>query len=259
VVGDGSYKTFTIPISEEQAGAVREEVGKIKAEPLWYNALRPDPRVCTTIVNRIAKAAGLGDDLLYMLPSRSMQYATDVESTLAANPKAKFMIDGAARPVRIPDALHDVQQDYASVGGGYDTPSERLGHGPDGPANFPSPSGSPSSRYAFSVYALAHSTPLPLQAEYMKSLGCGSACLFCVSLGFFISGNIPFGCLWRLGSLWLVSARSSPGRRTRKIAAERRASQLTNSYDKELTSGEFTYGGPWLRGGGENIWIRREE
>ena len=56
-----------------------------------------------------------------------------------------------------------------------------------------------SSRYAFSVYALSHSTPLPLQAEYMKPQGCGCAFFLCVSLGFFILGNIPLGCLCLLG------------------------------------------------------------
>jgi hypothetical protein len=144
VVGDGPYKTFTIPISEEQARAAREEISKIQSESASYDALSPDPRVCTTIVNRITKAAGFGDNLLYTLPSRSMQYVADIESTFATNPNAKFMIDGAGRPVRIPDALHGIQQDYAYVGGGYDTPSERIGHVPGGPANFPSPTGSPS-------------------------------------------------------------------------------------------------------------------
>ena len=52
-----------------------------------------------------------------------------------------------------------------------------------------------SSRYAFGVYALEHSTPLPLQASYVKSLGGGCAGFLCVSLGFFVSGNIPSGCL----------------------------------------------------------------
>jgi hypothetical protein len=141
VVGDGPYKTFTIPISEEQARAAREEISKIQSESPSYDALSPDPRVCTTIVNRITKAAGFGDNLLYTLPSRSMQYVADIESTFATNPNAKFMIDGAGRPVRIPDALHGIQQDYAYVGGGYDTPSERIGHVPGGLANFPSPTG----------------------------------------------------------------------------------------------------------------------
>ena len=118
VVADGPYKTFTIPISEEQARAAREEISKIQSESPSYDAFSPDPRVCTTIVNRITKAAGFGDNLLYTLPSRSMQYVADIESTLGANPNAKFMIDGAGRPVRIPDALRDVQQEYASVGGG---------------------------------------------------------------------------------------------------------------------------------------------
>jgi len=37
-----------------------------------------------------------------------------------------------------------------------------------------------TSRYAFSVYALSTSTPLPLQAEYMKSLW--GSCVFCLYL-----------------------------------------------------------------------------
>lgn len=42
-----------------------------------------------------------------------------------------------------------------------------------------------SSRYAFPIYALSPSTPLPLQAEYVKSLWGGSVGFLCVSLCFF--------------------------------------------------------------------------
>ena len=50
-----------------------------------------------------------------------------------------------------------------------------------------------TSRYAFPVLVLGSSTPLPLQDEYVKSL-CGSCVFFfCISLGFFFSGNAVFG------------------------------------------------------------------
>jgi hypothetical protein len=62
------------------------------------------------------------------------------------------------------------------------------------------------SRFAFGVYAISRSTPLPLQTEYMKSMGWGCVSFLSMSLGFFISGNIPFGCLCLLASLAIASS-----------------------------------------------------
>lgn len=56
-----------------------------------------------------------------------------------------------------------------------------------------------SSRYAFSVFALSPSTPLELQAEYMKCQCAGCAGFLCISLGFFFAQNIPAGGLVLLG------------------------------------------------------------
>jgi hypothetical protein len=56
-----------------------------------------------------------------------------------------------------------------------------------------------TSRYAFHVYALSPSTPLPLQAEYMKVLYCGCVCPLCISLGLFSLGNVVLGCFILLG------------------------------------------------------------
>ena len=61
-----------------------------------------------------------------------------------------------------------------------------------------------TSRYAFPVYALAPSTPLPLQVEYMKALGAGCVCMLCVAQGFFALPNVPFGCLILVGFLWSI-------------------------------------------------------
>ena len=84
-----------------------------------------------------------------------------------------------------------------------------------------------SSRFAIYVYALSHSTPLPLQAEYLKSLACGSASLFCVALGFLISGNIPFGSLWLLG-FFAVAFSTVKSWTTYKANCSRAESQQTN-------------------------------
>jgi hypothetical protein len=60
------------------------------------------------------------------------------------------------------------------------------------------------SRYAVGVYALEPSTPLPLQAEHMKSLLGGCAALLCAALGFFAAGNLPFGGLVLIGFVFAV-------------------------------------------------------
>ena len=126
--GSGEYKTFTIPITEAQAQAALKEIENLRTSVGNYNAF--DGNVCTSIVNRVMQAAGLDGDLMYLRPSRSDQYFSDVEQALIANPKAKFMIDGAGRPVAIPESLRGLQQDYSAVGSGYDTAAERFGRIP---------------------------------------------------------------------------------------------------------------------------------
>jgi hypothetical protein len=51
------------------------------------------------------------------------------------------------------------------------------------------------SGYAFPAYALSPSTPLPLQAEYVKSLWGGSAGFLCISLCFFSLEELVVGCV----------------------------------------------------------------
>src|ERR1700752_856957 len=96
----------------------------MEASGQWYSLF--NNKYCTPSVTRILHAAGLGEDILYKIPNRARDYIFDIENTLSLNPKAKFMIDGAGRPVRIPESLHGIQRDYAYPGGGYDTPSERT-------------------------------------------------------------------------------------------------------------------------------------
>ncbi|MGL3209690.1 hypothetical protein [Bradyrhizobium sp. BR 1433] len=60
------------------------------------------------------------------------------------------------------------------------------------------------SRYALHTYALAPSTSLPQQAEYMKTLYGWCAAALGGSLGFFAAGNIVFGCFVLIGVFWVA-------------------------------------------------------
>ncbi|WP_316230567.1 hypothetical protein [Bradyrhizobium sp. SZCCHNR1051] len=132
VVDDGQYRSFTVPITPEQAASALNEIGRIRNAGETYNGLKSySPNVCTTIVNRIMGAAGLGGNSLpRVLPSQSGEYLANIERELSANRKANVTFDGGGFANRIPDALRDIQSDYAFVGGGYDTPSERTGRLP---------------------------------------------------------------------------------------------------------------------------------
>jgi hypothetical protein len=132
VVGEGQYKTFTIPVTEEQAAKALAEIERIRNSNQSYNVF--DENVCTTMVNQILQASGLGRDILpRILPWQSGEFLSNVESGLIANPKAKVAFDGAGLANVIPQSLRSMQSDYAFVGGGYDTPSERHGRLPSGP------------------------------------------------------------------------------------------------------------------------------
>jgi hypothetical protein len=52
-----------------------------------------------------------------------------------------------------------------------------------------------TSRYAFPVYALTPSTPLPLQGQYVQSQISGSVMLLSVSLALLSAHQFVFGCL----------------------------------------------------------------
>ena len=61
-----------------------------------------------------------------------------------------------------------------------------------------------TSRFAFSVYALEPSTPLPLQRDYINSLWGGCVAFLCASLAFFSAGNLVFGCFTLASFFWTV-------------------------------------------------------
>lgn len=125
VSGHKTYSTFTIPVTEAQAEKALAEIRQIKEAGENYNIF--DRRYCTSIVNRIMKAAGLGAELPFAFPESNHEYLSNVEKALRANPNAKYLVDGAARPALIPEAFRGIQRDYAFAGSGYDTPSERVG------------------------------------------------------------------------------------------------------------------------------------
>jgi hypothetical protein len=52
-----------------------------------------------------------------------------------------------------------------------------------------------TSRYAFPVLALSPSTPLPLQAEYVKASWGACVGLLCIAMCFFSIGELIVGCV----------------------------------------------------------------
>ena len=88
------------------------------------------------------------------------------------------------------------------------------------------------SRYAFPVYALSASTPLPLQAEYVRSLWSGSVGFLCVSLSFFSLLELGAGCAALLFSAGALFMRSRPGGATRKIAVRRWHRTIGKNHDR---------------------------
>src|SRR3954470_10954832 len=65
VIGDGHYHSFTVPVTQEQAASALAEIGRLRGAGETYNGLNSfSPNVCTTILNRIMEAAGLGRDNL---------------------------------------------------------------------------------------------------------------------------------------------------------------------------------------------------
>jgi len=175
--GDGQYGTFTVPISEAQAKGALKEIDKIQSEPHWYTGwdiarFSQDPRICTTIVNRITQAAGLGKHL-YPIPQANFEYLSDIADTLANDPKAKLT---SRSGLPIPDALRGIQKDYAYVGGGYDTPSERLGRFASGPLLTP-PEATPSFNERFNGQPESPNgaTPTSHDQSFSADQGAGQA------------------------------------------------------------------------------------
>jgi len=156
VFGD-DHRTYSVPITEEQARAAHAEINLISREGPWYNAMKPDPRVCTSIVDRIMRAAGVNAGL-YVLPRINDEYLSDIAETLARDPKAKVM---SQHRLPIPDTLRGMQPDYAFIGGGYDTPAERIRR-PPAEAAAPSDQSVPfAERFGNWTASPAGSRPVP--------------------------------------------------------------------------------------------------
>ena len=87
-----------------------------------------------------------------------------------------------------------------------------------------------NSRHAIPIYALEPSTPLGVQAEYVKSLAGGSVAMTCFALACFFAGQMPGALLASLGTIVVAittikswkTYRQNCNRRTRPVdAAER--------------------------------------
>lgn len=77
-----------------------------------------------------------------------------------------------------------------------------------------------TSRYVFSVYALEPTTPLEVQAEWVKTMGVSCAACLSLSLGFFVAGNAAFGC-FALLAFGVAAYRAVQGWRTYRSNLER--------------------------------------
>jgi hypothetical protein len=137
VFGHNSFSSFTIPITEDQADKAVTEIARIRSEGANYNIFNAN--VCTAFVNQIMEAAGLGKgNLPSIFPSENSVYLSNVERALRAASKAGVAFDGAGSANTVPEALRNLQRDYAFVGGGYDTPAERHGSFPTDAQSLPS-------------------------------------------------------------------------------------------------------------------------
>ncbi|MGJ4884744.1 hypothetical protein [Bradyrhizobium sp. HKCCYLR1023] len=77
-----------------------------------------------------------------------------------------------------------------------------------------------TSRYAFSVYALAPTTPLDVQASYVKAMVLSCPACLSISFGFFAAGNVVLGCLAMLAFV-IATYRALQGWRTYKSNLDR--------------------------------------
>jgi hypothetical protein len=81
--------------------------------------------VCTTEADNALRVwAGSSESLLYLSPGAGAAYLIAVSDTLANRSYAPFTNETFPRP--IPEELRWLQQDYAYLGGGFNSPSERL-------------------------------------------------------------------------------------------------------------------------------------
>lgn len=117
------YSTFTIPISEAQASAALAETNKLAS---GHGSYLVPWNVCSTVVDQIMQAAGLGH--LFVNPSKALSALNEAVDTLARDPNAEF----TPRGMFIPKSWRGLQKDYAFTGRGYDTPSEQSGRFPKG-------------------------------------------------------------------------------------------------------------------------------
>ncbi|MBR0756585.1 hypothetical protein JQ604_30775 [Bradyrhizobium jicamae] len=109
------------------------------------------------------------------------------------------------------------------------------------------------SRYALHVYAFARSTPLTLQATYMKVLYGGCAAALSGSLGFFAAGNVVFGCVVLIGFLWSAY---QTFKSWKTLSCELCAGGRPGTVGRRMTAGTCgggTFGWPW--GGGIGGYI----
>ena len=121
--GLGPYGTFTIPVSEAQANRT---CGNRADQPIWYGIQRPRFEVLLDGCQSDHAGCRTGQPALC---GSASELRISIRRCGHACPDPRAQI-ARRTGVPIPASLRRIQQDYAYVGGGYDTPPERLRFGP---------------------------------------------------------------------------------------------------------------------------------
>jgi hypothetical protein len=120
-----SHASFSVRVSDARANAALDRINELAGSAGNYNI--PNWNVCVSIAQDIAAAAGIE------FPG-GMSTAVDrdlrsISDTLGRNPKATSYPGGFGL-IPIPEGLRSLQEDYAFLGRGFDTPREMLGTRP---------------------------------------------------------------------------------------------------------------------------------
>jgi len=120
-----SHASFSVRVSDARANAALDRINELAGSAGNYNI--PNWNVCVSIAQDIAAAAGI--EFPGGMPTAVDRDLRSISDTLARNPKATSY-PGEFGLIPIPEGLRSLQEDYAFLGRGFDTPREMLGTRP---------------------------------------------------------------------------------------------------------------------------------
>jgi hypothetical protein len=155
-LNDNVNASFTIPTSESQAYAIVAAIGAFGDSVPNYNVL--NLTVCSTVIGQCLQAGGLGNPIS-AIPNIKFQEFKSISDTLAANPGAQYYYSPTFNQfLPVPEGVRGLQQDYARIGRGFDTPSEMRGVTGNGGENVSSSYFSTSGNAITNVISAARDT-----------------------------------------------------------------------------------------------------